>query len=193
MAETPDASKRDLLLAAALDEFAEHGGGGARIDRLAKRAGVSAGLVYSYFDGKNGLFEAVYDAIVDQTTEAVPFTGDDLPEYAGRLYDASLTHPAVLRFVSWYALERGSDDNVPEAVRASMRDKVAAVEDAQRRGAVTDRFTAGQLLALTLTAANMWQREGDGVRSLVPPELRRETVVAAVRTLTAPAVSGAVG
>lgn len=186
MATTPDANKRDLLLSAALDEFAQYGGGGARIDRLAKRAGVSAGLVYSYFDGKDNLFEAVYDVIVDQVTEAVPLDADDLPEYAGRLYDASLTRPDVLRFVSWYALERGDDDKVPPSVIASMQEKIAAVEDAQRRGTVTDRLTAGQLLALALSVANMWQREGDGVRGLVPAEQRRETVVAAMRTLTAP-------
>ncbi len=123
---------------------------------------------------------------VDQVTAAVPFTADDLPEYAGRLYDGSLTHPSVLRFVSWYALERGDDDNVPPSVIASMQDKIAAVEDAQRRGTVTDGFTAGQLLALALSVANMWQREGDGVRGLVPVDQRRETVVAAMRRLTSP-------
>ena len=80
-------SKKQRLLLAALAEFAEYGISGARMDRLAKRAGVSAGLVYTYFTNKDGLFDAVYDAIVAQTVEAVPITADDLGAYAGRLYD----------------------------------------------------------------------------------------------------------
>ena len=41
-------TKRRLLLEAALEEFAAYGVAGARVDRLAKRAGISAGLVYSF-------------------------------------------------------------------------------------------------------------------------------------------------
>lgn len=185
MARDNDA-KRELLLRAALEEFSAHGIAGARVDRLAKRAGVSAGSAYTYFDGKDGLFEAVYEAVVGLVAHATPLTTDDLAEYAARLYDGSLTNPEVLRFVSWYALERGDDDNVPAAVTASMREKVTAIEDAQRRGTVTDGMSAGQILALTLTIATMWQREGDGVRGLVPESERRQTIVTAVRRLTAP-------
>lgn len=179
----PDA-KKQRLLEAGLGEFAEHGISGARVDRLAKRAGVSAGLVYTYFDNKEGLFDAVYDAIVEQVTDAVPITPDDLADYAGRLFDAAGQLPEVMRFVAWYALERG--DEAPATVVQSMRDKTAAIEAAQRRGTVSDRCSPGQLLALVLTLANMWQRDGDGVRGLVPEHEHRATIVEAVRALTAP-------
>ena len=96
MARDPDA-KKQRLLEAALDEFAEYGIGGARIDRIAKRAGISSGLVYSHYAGKEELFQAVYDQIVDTVTETIPITPDDLAEYAGRLYDARLAHPNVMR------------------------------------------------------------------------------------------------
>lgn len=104
--------KRRLLLEAALAEFAEYGVAGARVDRIAKRAGVSPGLTYSFFDGKEGLFEAVYDAVVEQAVAGIPIDADDLPGYAGRLYDAGLDHPQVMRFVTWYALERGDGREV---------------------------------------------------------------------------------
>ncbi|MBM9504363.1 TetR family transcriptional regulator [Actinacidiphila acididurans] len=184
-ARDPD-DKRRRLLDAALAEFAEYGIGGARVDRLAKRAGTSAGLVYTYFEGKEGLFEAVYDAIVEQAVAGIPIDADDLPEYAGRLYDAGQQYPEVMRFMTWYGLERAGRRGVRPLVAASMADKTAAIEAAQRRGTVTGRTTAPELLALVLAVANMWQHQGEDVRGLVPAAERRRVVVESVRRLTAP-------
>jgi AcrR family transcriptional regulator len=180
----PEAKRRQLL-EGALAEFAEHGIGGARVDRIATRAGVSAGLVYSFYDGKEGLFEAVYDTIVDQVVAGIPIDADNLPEYAGQLYDAGREHPAVMRFMTWYQLERAGNGVRPVVAR-SMADKTAAVEDARRRGTVTGRGTAGELLALVLTIANMWQHQGEDVRGLVPEAERRRVVVDTVRHLVTP-------
>jgi AcrR family transcriptional regulator len=47
------------LLEAALDEIAEHGFSEARMEDIARRAGVSKGTVYLYFPGKQALFEAL--------------------------------------------------------------------------------------------------------------------------------------
>lgn len=182
--------KRRQLLEAALAEFSEHGIGGARVDRIAARAGVSAGLVYTFHDGKEGLFEAVYDAVVEQVVSGIPLDADNLAEYAGRLYDGGLEHPGVMRFMAWYQLERGRRQTVPRtAVAESMTEKVTAIEDAQRRGVVTDRQTAAELLALLLTIANMWQLQGEDVRHLVPATQRRRLVVDAVRQLVSRAPS----
>ncbi|WP_066363020.1 TetR family transcriptional regulator [Herbidospora mongoliensis] len=181
----PD-TKKQLLLAAALAEFAEHGVAGARVDRLAKRAGVSAGHVYSFYDGKEGLFEAVYDAVVEQTVDGIPIDADDLPEYAGRLYDAGLAHPQVMRFVAWYMLERGEHAGPRASVTGAMAAKVAVIADAQRRGVVTDRIAPGEVLSLVLTIANMWHHQGEETRALVPAESRRSLVVDSVRRLVAP-------
>jgi AcrR family transcriptional regulator len=50
-----------LILAAARDEFAEHGLGGARVDRIAERSGLNKRLIYYYFQDKDGLFQAVLE------------------------------------------------------------------------------------------------------------------------------------
>ena len=178
--------KRQLLLEAALAEFAAYGVAGARIDRLAKRAGVSAGLVYSFYENKDGLFEAVFDLIVEQTVSAVPIDADDLGEYAGRLYDAGTANPDVLRFVAWYQLERGKSAARRASTTAAMADKVAAIAEAQARGVVTDTLSPGAMLALALALANMWQLREPEFLDLVEPDRRRATVVDAVRRLTAP-------
>ena len=49
------------ILAAARDEFAEHGLGGARVDRIAERAGLNKRLIYYYFEDKEKLFQAVLE------------------------------------------------------------------------------------------------------------------------------------
>src|SRR5882672_2021841 len=49
------------ILAAARDEFAEHGLGGARMDRIAERAGLNKRLIYYYFEDKDRLFRAVLE------------------------------------------------------------------------------------------------------------------------------------
>ncbi|WP_329110267.1 TetR family transcriptional regulator [Micromonospora sp. NBC_01699] len=179
-------TKRQRLLVAALAEFAAYGLAGARVDRLAKRAGISSGLVYSFYENKEGLFEAVFDLIVKQVVAGVPMDADDPGEYAGRLYDGGLAHPEVMRFVAWYELERGDSAGRRVSTSAAMKQKLDAVADAQRRGVLTDRFTAGQLLALVLNLANMWQMQGADFLDLVPEQSRRATIVDAVRRLVAP-------
>jgi AcrR family transcriptional regulator len=52
---------QSTILAAARDEFAEFGLGGARMDRIAERAGLNKRLIYYYFDDKEKLFQAVLE------------------------------------------------------------------------------------------------------------------------------------
>ena len=53
------ADRPDEILSAALEVFAERGFAAARIDEVARRAGVSKGAVYLYFETKEELFGAV--------------------------------------------------------------------------------------------------------------------------------------
>lgn len=47
------------ILSAAESEFARYGLQGARVDAIAKAAGVTKGLIFHYFESKGHLFEAV--------------------------------------------------------------------------------------------------------------------------------------
>jgi AcrR family transcriptional regulator len=59
---TRDADRsQQAILAAARDEFHECGLGGARVDRIAERAGVDKKLLYYYFENKDRLFQAVLE------------------------------------------------------------------------------------------------------------------------------------
>lgn len=56
---TPDA-RRAALLQAALQVFAERGYSGTSIKDIARASGSASGLLYHYFDSKEGLANAVY-------------------------------------------------------------------------------------------------------------------------------------
>jgi AcrR family transcriptional regulator len=168
-----------------LAEFAEFGLAGARVERLAKRAGVSAGLVYSFYEGKEELFDSVFDQIVELTVATVPIDADDLPQYAARLYDGGVEHPEIARFMSWYQLERGHTSQ-RTAVADAMNAKVDAIRGAQRRGTVTSAMPAGVVLAIVLGIANIWNQPSEDLRALVPEGGRRQAVIDAVARLVTP-------
>jgi AcrR family transcriptional regulator len=77
---------RDAILAAARDEFAEHGLGGARVERIAERAGLNKRLIYYYFENKDALFSAVLEQ-----------TYLDIREAEKRLHLADLTPAEAVR------------------------------------------------------------------------------------------------
>ena len=61
---------RQRLITAARAEFAEHGIAGARWDRIAAAANANKAQIYHYFGSKDRLFDAVWEAVVQQIIEA---------------------------------------------------------------------------------------------------------------------------
>src|SRR5256712_2398267 len=73
-------ARPEEIVAAALDVFVEHGFAGARLEDVARRAGVTKGTVYLYFKSKEALFKAVVrqtivPAIAQGEALAQAFTG----------------------------------------------------------------------------------------------------------------------
>src|SRR5258706_15789340 len=56
------ARNQERILGAATEEFARHGLGGARVDRIAARAGANKRMLYYYFGNKDRLFLAALEA-----------------------------------------------------------------------------------------------------------------------------------
>jgi AcrR family transcriptional regulator len=56
------ARARARILAAATEEFARYGLGGARVDRIATRAGLNKRMLYYYFRDKDNLFLSALEA-----------------------------------------------------------------------------------------------------------------------------------
>ncbi|MCH9696334.1 MAG: TetR/AcrR family transcriptional regulator [Gammaproteobacteria bacterium] len=59
------------ITAAAFDAFAENGYAATRVEEVARRAGVSKGLMYLYFKTKEELFKAVVKSVVVRRVDAL--------------------------------------------------------------------------------------------------------------------------
>jgi AcrR family transcriptional regulator len=157
----PDAATRprdakatqERLLRAAIDEFAERGLAGARIDRIAARADANKRLIYAYFGSKDDLFDAVLARTLGVLTEAVPFTPEDLPGYAGALFDQLARQPKVLQLATWRDFERTT---ASERERASYASKITAIRAAQRAGTVDAAIAAPDVLAMLTSLVTSW-------------------------------------
>ena len=57
---------KDKVLEAAAVEFAEHGFGGARVDRIGRLAGVSKGTIYYHFKSKRALYQLILRSIYEK-------------------------------------------------------------------------------------------------------------------------------
>ncbi|OJJ25396.1 TetR family transcriptional regulator [Roseofilum reptotaenium AO1-A] len=63
-------TKQQILDAAEI-EFAKHGLKGARIDTIAKAAGVASRMIYYYFESKEGLYQTVLQRPATEMQEAI--------------------------------------------------------------------------------------------------------------------------
>jgi AcrR family transcriptional regulator len=185
MVRDAEATRRRLLDAAAA-EFAASGIAGARVDRIAEAARSNKAQIYHYFGSKDGLFQAVFDRIVDATLKDTPIDPTNLPEYAGRLFDRYQKDPQVQRLATWYRLERPDGDDPIEAIVAGNAAKVRAIADAQRAGLLSTRFEPAILLALVLHLSGIWSSmtpEYTGLVMRVSAAKRRQVIVDAVSAL----------
>ena len=97
------------ILAAALAEFVEHGYAATRLEAVAKRAGITKGTLYLYFESKEALFKAVVrETIVPLLTAAERMVDD----HAGT--PEQLLRRLVLQW--WESLDRAELAGIPKLV-----------------------------------------------------------------------------
>lgn len=181
------AATKARILAAALEEFTAYGLAGARIDRIAEAAQANKRSIYVYFSSKELLFTAALHQVIRDLVEEVPLTEDDLPGYAGRMFDYHLTHPQALRMSMWRHLERpGAGPDVAQVYEAK-------VEAVSRRPGGRNALPATDLVVLTIGLAQSWLltpddllgADGSDPRSAERLAAHRQVVVEAARRLAA--------
>lgn len=92
---------RERILIATLKELVTYGTAGARINRIATSARASTERLYAYFPSKEALFAAAIDKVMNDVDPPLAMTADDLPGYAGRLFDLFVQHPEYAHMDDW--------------------------------------------------------------------------------------------
>ena len=141
---------QSTILAAARDEFAEHGLGGARVDRIAERAGLNKRLIYYYFEDKDKLFQAVleqaYRDIREQElglrlTELAPATAvRRLIEFTWNYY---LEHPEFLTLLNSANLHRARHLGESKRAREMNSPVIETLGEILERGRRAGTFRGG--------------------------------------------------
>jgi AcrR family transcriptional regulator len=151
----------------------------ARADRIADAAGSNKAQIYHYFGSKDALFDAVFHQLVIDTISAVPMDARDLPDYAGRLFDAYERNPELRRIATWRRLERGAPHPPLEPLFENSRADIASIAQAQKEGHIPTRFAAIELLTIVLTLAAMWMAQTPELTRVLQrlSRVRRRTVV----------------
>ena len=123
MARPKDANPertRANILDAAEEEFADQGFHGTRMVAIAKRAGVTHGLLHYYFDSKDGLYEEVVGRLFgrhQQLFERLISEGNRLTarDLVLESFDLFWAHPNQVRIMLWEMAS--GDDRVERSMK----------------------------------------------------------------------------
>ncbi len=138
----PDAERtRREILAAARQEFAEHGLSGARIDAIAARMRTNKRMIYYYFGSKEGLYlatlEQVYGDIrsVEHELDLDSLTPSDaVRRIIEFTFDYQETHPDFIRLVSIENIHNGRHLAQSERLRSLNMSVIQRLDGILQRG-----------------------------------------------------------
>jgi AcrR family transcriptional regulator len=174
----PEARPRQIL-DAAIDVFGESGLAAARLEDIAKRAGVSKGTIYLYFSNKETLFcemirRLVGDTIVQAQARAAATSAsavDQLVDYAHSVWQ----HVRSPMFETLHRLAIGELRNFPALMEFFQREvpgrNVQAIAGIVRHGIATgefremDEMESARMLQALIISHGVWcaQRERNGL------------------------------
>jgi len=148
------ARTRKLILDAAATEFAAHGYMGARISAIAARAGVNQQLISYYFNGKEGLHQAIVARWQERENDLAP-AGTPLAEQIRGYALEALHNPDGVRMFAWSGLQYagpGTDpDQAPRAER--MQRTIDEIRAKQQAGDLPAELDPACLTVMLVAAA----------------------------------------
>jgi AcrR family transcriptional regulator len=145
----PERTKHSIL-ASATEEFARYGLGGARVDRIAQRAGANKRMLYYYFGDKDGLFLASLEdryAHIRSAERELELEHLDPREAVKRLVDFTwnyfLEHPEFMTLLNSENLHKGRHVKKSKRVREMHSPLVETLRTLLRRGEKQGLFRKG--------------------------------------------------
>ena len=161
--------RQEEILAAAFEVFAAHGYEAARLDDVARRAGIAKGTIYLYFRDKEQLFRAVVRSLLQKRFDALAgsFKGTAeqlLRELLSRMYSQVVRNDKVRSIVRLLIAEGGRFPQLTEIYhREIIAPGMKAVRQALLRGIASGEFRKTsvvefpQLLAAPGVLAIVWR------------------------------------
>lgn len=145
----PDAS-RERILKAATAEFAEKGFGDARVDEIARRAGINKRMLYHYFGNKDELFQAVLEEIYDTicfSGQSLDFDSmsprDGLMALVDFVWNYYLANPESIRLLNTENLHDARHLRSSKRARDMHPPFETAIDNLMRRGVEAKVFHSG--------------------------------------------------
>jgi AcrR family transcriptional regulator len=141
---------QSAILEAATQEFARHGLGGARVDRIAARAKTNKRMLYYYFGGKEDLFLAVLERAYEHIrSEEQQLHLTNLPPVAGVTelvvftWNYFVAHPEFMTLLNSENLHRAQHLKKSRKIRAMHSPLIATLSEVLERGAREGVFRRG--------------------------------------------------
>ena len=141
---------RGRILEAATQEFARYGLGGARVDRIAERAGANKRMLYYYFGDKDGLFLAALEgryAHIRNAERSLKLEHLEPRQAVRRLveftWDYFLRHPEFMTLLNSENLHQGRHVRRSRRVREMHSQLVTSLREVLRRGEAEGVFRKG--------------------------------------------------
>ena len=114
----PPVDKREAILRAAIDVFAERGYFNAQVADIARAAGIAAGTVYLYFRSKDDILVSIFERTVKQRLAEGRAAVADIADPAERLRQFAHLHLGML----------GRDRNLAIVFQVELRQSVKFME-----------------------------------------------------------------
>jgi TetR/AcrR family transcriptional regulator len=144
------------ILAAALAEFAAHGFAGARVDAIARRAGINKRMLYHYFGDKEALFRAVLRKKISQRQAIAETLSGNPEDNIPFWFETACKDPEWVRMLEWEALQNTKPKVIDEKQRlASMASALKRIRQRQKRGQLSSEFDPRHLM-LTIRSLTMF-------------------------------------
>jgi len=141
---------RASILASATEEFARYGLGGARVDRIAQRAGANKRMLYYYFGDKDKLFLAALEgryAHIRNAERSLKLEHLDPQRAVRRLVEFTwryfLEHPEFMTLLNSENLHKGRHVRRSRRVPEMHSHLVSLLRDVLRRGEAQGLFRRG--------------------------------------------------
>ena len=138
---------RELILAAALEEFSQSGFAGARVDLVARRSGVNKRMLYHYFRDKRGLFEEVLRRRMSERNRWAATEPTDPAELAPYWFGLMGHDVDWVRLLEWEALQVAGDGIIAEEQRREfLQGVLQKIREGQKKGFIAEQYAAEQIL-----------------------------------------------